>query len=51
MTDYFDPTKEGRRVIRQFGERNESQITEDRQREEEREVRESDGKAEENQRS
>lgn len=50
MAEYFDPSKEGRRVVRQFGERNESQVTEDQQREQENEARENDGKAEENQR-
>lgn len=50
MAEYFDPSKEGRRVVRQFGERNESQVTEDQQREQENEARANDGKAEENQR-
>jgi hypothetical protein len=49
MAEYFDPTKEGRRVVRPFGERNESQVTEDQQREQENEARANDGK-EENQR-
>jgi hypothetical protein len=51
MAEYFDPTKEGRRVVRPFGERNESQVTEDQQREQENEARANDGKAEENKRS
>lgn len=50
MAEYFDPTKEGRRVVRQFGERNESQVTEDQQREQENEARANDGKDEKNQR-
>ncbi len=48
MEDHFDPSKEGRRVVTRFGQPNERQVTEDRQREQEREARAKDGKAEEN---
>ncbi len=49
MEDTFDPTKEGRRVVSRFGQPNERQVTEDRQRVEEREARIKDGKTEEKQ--
>ena len=39
MDDSFDPSKEGRRVVSQFGQPNQRQITEDRQRSEERDAR------------
>ena len=39
MDDYFDPSKEGRRVVSQFGQPNERQITEEKQRSEERDAR------------
>lgn len=35
MEDTFDPSKEGRRVVTRFGQPNQNQITEDRQRQEE----------------
>jgi len=49
MADSFDPTKEGRRVVSRFGQPNERQVTEARQRAEEREARVKDGKTEEKQ--
>lgn len=50
MADSFDPTKEGRRVVSRFEQPNERQVTEARQRAEEREARVKDGKTEEKQR-
>ena len=37
--NYFDPSKEGRRVVTRFGQPNERQITEDKQRNEEHDAR------------
>ena len=39
MEDSFDPSKEGRRVVSQFGRPNTNQITEERQRHEESEAK------------
>lgn len=39
MEDTFDPSKEGRRVVSQFGQPNENQVTEERQRYEEAQAR------------
>ena len=39
MEDNFDPSKEGRRIVSHFGQPNERQVTEDQQRNEEREAR------------
>lgn len=49
MNDSFDPSKEGRRVVTHYGQRNENQVTENEQRQQENEARANDGKAEENQ--
>jgi hypothetical protein len=48
MEDTFDPAKEGRRIVRPFGEANERQVTEDMQRQEEAQERKDkqDGKKE-----
>lgn len=35
----FDPSKEGRRVVTRFGQPNERQVTEDKQRYEEKDLR------------
>jgi hypothetical protein len=35
MEDTFDPSKEGRRIVTRFGQPNDRQVTEDRQRQEE----------------
>ncbi len=48
MNDTFDPSKEGRRVVTRFGQPNENQVSESDQRDQEREARAKDGKAEEN---
>jgi hypothetical protein len=39
MEDYFDPSKEGRRIVTRMGPVNTNQITEERQRQEENEAR------------
>lgn len=39
MEDSFDVSKEGRRVVTRFGQPNENQITEDKQRNEESDAR------------
>lgn len=51
MEDTFDPSKEGRRVVSQFGRPNDRQVTESQQRDQEREARVKDGKAEETKRN
>lgn len=51
MSDHFDPSKEGRRVVTRFGQPNERQYSEDMQRNEERDSKVKDGKGEENKRS
>lgn len=35
MEETFDPSKEGRRIVTRFGQPNDRQVTEDRQRQEE----------------
>lgn len=35
MEDTFDPSKEGRRIVTHFGQPNDRQVTEDRQRQDE----------------
>jgi len=39
MEDQFDPSKEGRRIVSHYGQPNERQVTEDKQRDQEREAR------------
>lgn len=43
--EYFDPSKEGRRVVTKYGQPNQNQITEDRQRQEEAASRRDEGAA------
>lgn len=51
MEDSFDPSKEGRRVVTRFGQPNERQYSEDRQRNEEREAKKDGKETKENNRS
>ena len=39
MEDSFDPSKEERRIVNKYGQANQNQITEDRQRQKEAAVR------------